>query len=460
MKKIIFSVLALCGVFMQASAQVGDLPPTPPTPAVPSVEAYSNSTSNSITTVNTRTKTTKNGKTVEVTESYTANLQQGQYDDPQRTKSFSKSYSITKGEKVNISNIYGSLIFKTWDKNEVKVDADIRAFANSEDEAQKLIDNVSITSAKNGDEAVFKTQMGDRNGSWGNGSRNGKRWRREVKIFMTVYLPSSVALTASQQYGNLELPDFSGPTALKVQYGKLNTGNLSNTNNFISAQYTSVNLQDVNKATLKQQYGSGLTIASAGDLNLNAQYATVRIGDIKRSASIRQQYGSGLTIGAVGGNLDLDAQYASVKVGAIKGDAGIKIQYGSGLNIEQVDNLNLTAQYAAVRVGRLTGNLTAKAQYGSRFSVEKVEASSKMVNIDTEYIGVNLGFAANYGGSLNVDTQYGSLKTGEGINARRVGEDDERGSSSRKDYTGTIGKGGASNVKVSVRYDSATFRVN
>ncbi|MDQ8005015.1 MAG: hypothetical protein REI64_09475 [Pedobacter sp.] len=459
MKKIIFSISTFFGVLMQASAQVGGTLPTPPTPPTPQVESYSNSTSRSTTT--TRHRSTKNGKTETFTETYTTSTpQQGQYDDPQRTKSFSKSYGLGRGEKVNISNIYGNLIVKTWDKNEVKVDADIRAFANSEDEAQKLIDNVSISSSKNGDEAVFKTQMEDRNGNWGNGSRNGKRWRREVKIFMTVYLPSSAALTASQQYGNVELPDFSGPTSLRVQYGKLITGNLSNINNFISAQYTSVDLQDVNKATIKQQYGSGLTIASIGDLNLNAQYATVRIGDVKRNASIRQQYGSGLTIASVGGNLDLDAQYASVKVGAIKGDAGIKIQYGSGLNIEQVDNLSLTAQYAAVRVGRLTGNMTAKGQYGSRLSVEKVEASSKIVNIDAQYLSVMLGFASNYGGSLNVDTQYGSLKVGEGINARRVGDDDDRGSSSRKDYTGTIGRGGASNVKVSVRYNSATLRVN
>jgi len=460
MKTIIFSITALFGLFMQTNAQVA-VPPTPPTPAIPQVEAYSNSSANHVSksTVITRHKSTKNGKTEEFTRTYTTSTpQQGQYDDPQRTKSFSKSYGIGRGEKVNVYNVYGNIIIKTWDKNEVKVDADIRAFANSESEAQSLIDNVSITSSKNGDEAIFKTQMEDRNSNWGNGSRNGKRWRREVKIFMTVYLPSTVALTVSQQYGNVELPDFSGPTSLKVQYGKLVTGNLSNSNNFISAQYTSVDLQDVNKATIKQQYGSGLTIASAGDLNLNAQYATVRIGDVKRNASIKQQYGSGLTIASVGGNLDLDAQYASVKVGVIKGDAGIKIQYGSGLNIEQVDNLSLTAQYAAVRVGRLTGNITAKAQYGSRFSVEKVEASSKIVNIDSEYLNVNLGFASNYGGSFNVDTQYGSLKAAEGINVRRVGDDDERGSSSRKDYTGSIGKGGASNVKVSVRYSSATFK--
>lgn len=458
MKNIIFSISALVWSVLQANAQVA-VPPTPPSPAAPVAEySQSSSTSVSRSSVSTHQKTTKDGKVVkEYTESYN-NYQQGQYDDPQRTKSFSKSYGIGRGEKVNVSNIYGSLIIKTWDKNEVKVDADIRAFANSEDEAQKLIDNVSITSSKSGDEAVFKTQMEDRNGSWGNGSRNGKRWRREVKIFMTVYLPSNVALSASQQYGNLEMPDFSGPTALKVQYGKLITGDLSNVNNFISAQYTSVDLKDVNKATIKQQYGSGLTIASIGDINLNAQYATVRIGDIKRNANIRQQYGSGLSIESVG-NLDLDAQYASVKIGTVRGEAGIRVQYGSGLSIEQVGNLSLTSQYTAVRVGRLTGIFTAKSQYGGKMTIEKIEASSKTINLDTEYITITLGFAPNFGGSLNVDTQYASFKYGENVNARRVGaDDDDRGYSSTKEYTGTIGKGGSSNVKATVRYNSITIR--
>ena len=460
MKNIIFSISALVWSVLQANAQVVAVPPTPPTPAAPVAEySQSSSTSVSRSSVSTHQKTTKDGKVVkEYTESYNS-YQQGQYDDPQKTKSFSKSYSIGRGDKVNVSNIYGSLIIKTWDKNEVKVDADIRAFANSEDEAQKLIDNVSINSSKNGDEAVFKTQMEDRNSNWGNGSRNGKRWRREVKIFMTVYLPSNVALSVSQQYGNVELPDFSGPTSLRVQQGKLITGNLSNANNFISAQYTSVDLKDVNKATIKQQYGSGLTIASIGELNLMAQYATVRIGDIKRNASIRQQYGSGLSIASVGGNLDLDAQYASVKVGAIKGDAGIKIQYGSGLSIEQVGNLSLTSQYTGVRVGRLTGIFTAKSQYGGKMTIEKIEASSKTINLDTEYITIALGFAPNFGGSLNVDTQYASFKYGENVNARKVGmDDDDRGYSSTKEYTGTIGKGGSSNVKATVRYNSISIR--
>ncbi|RYG15295.1 MAG: hypothetical protein EOO07_15725, partial [Chitinophagaceae bacterium] len=111
MKTIIFSITALFGLFMQTNAQVGGMPTPPPTLATPQVEAYSNSSSKNFSrsTVTTRHKSTKNGKTEEFTESYTiSSPQQGQYDDPQKTKSFSKSYSIGKGDKVNISNIYGS----------------------------------------------------------------------------------------------------------------------------------------------------------------------------------------------------------------------------------------------------------------------------------------------------------------------------------------------------------------
>jgi hypothetical protein len=457
MKTIILSISALFGLVMQTCAQVGVVP-TPPTPATPQVEVYSNSTSNgSRSTVTTRHKSTKHGKTEVFTETYTTSSPQQGYDDPLKTKVFSKTYAISKNDKINISNIYGSVTVKTWDKNEVKFDADIKAYENSEEEAQKLIDNVNITSDKRGDDVTFKTNFDDKQGNWGRGLSRGKKWRREVKIHITVYLPATTAITLSQQYGNVELPDFYGPTALKVQYGKLVTGDLKNANNFISAQYTTVDLKDVNKATIKQQYGSGLTIASIGDLTLNAQYATVRIGVIRGNAAIKQQYGSGLSITAVD-NLDLDAQYASVKVGTVKNDAHIKMQYGSGLSIEQVGNLSLTAQYSAVKIGKLAGTFTAKVQYGGRLTVDQVLSSSKMINLDTEYATVTLGFAANYGGTLNVDTQYAPFKAGENVTAKKIGVDDDDRHSTSKEYSGTIGRGGSSTVKASVRYNSITLK--
>ncbi|MCY1520822.1 hypothetical protein D9M68_556140 [compost metagenome] len=319
-----------------------------------------------------------------------------------------------------MSNQYGSITIKTWDKNEIKVDADIKAYAKTAEEAQKLLDNVSISASKDGDAVSYKTTIADTRGSWGSSIRNGKvLWRREMKIHYTVYMPSANALTASQTYGGITMADFAGPTSLKVQYGDLVTGNLSNSNNYISVQYGKASLGNVNAAKIKHQYGGGITIATIGTLELNAQYTSARIGTIKNSSTIKHQYGGGVTI-TNAGTLNIDAQYTSVKIAKLKGDLTTKIQYG-------------------------------------KLNIEEVETGSRMLNVNADYTSVNLGFSPSFQASFDVAVRYGDFRYGSNVKAKRLGDD--RGYSSSKNYTGEIGKGsGTAKVSIKASYDSVTFR--
>lgn len=341
-------------------------------------------------------------------------------DGPMRSKTFSKSFTVDRSDKVNLSNQYGSITIKIWNKNEIKVDADIKAYAKTDDEAQKLLDDVAVTATKTGDLVTYKTTMGERNGNWGSNVRNGKIiWRREVKTHYIVYMPASNALTASQQYGNIIMDDFEGPTSIKVQYGNLTAGNLSNVNNYISIQYGKGSVKDMGGATVKHQYGSGITIGNVGNLDLNAQYTAANISSVKGTAIIKHQYGGGTTIGNVNGAMSVNTQYAPVKIG----------------------NLN--------------GNLTAKAQYG-KVIIDEIEAG-KDVDVDAQYSTVNLGFAANYNADFEVRTQYGSFNYSSNVKAKREGGD-ERSYSSSKNYSGQIGKGGSARVVVKAQYNSVTFK--
>lgn len=72
--------------------------------------------------------------------------------DAERSKSFSKSFNVDNNDKVNLNNQFGSIVIKTWDKKEVRVDVDIKAYSNSDSDVQKLIDGVSIDAAKNGED--------------------------------------------------------------------------------------------------------------------------------------------------------------------------------------------------------------------------------------------------------------------------------------------------------------------
>ncbi len=356
-----------------------------------------------------------------VNVSYDDKAQEVQDDTPFKAKSFTKSFSVDKNDKINLSNKYGSITIKTWDKNEIKVDVDLKAYAKTDNEAQKLLDDVSIVATKAGDLVSYKTEMEIRNGNWGSNVRNGKTmWRREVKVHYTVYMPNFNALTVSQQYGNIIMGDFFGPTSIKIQYGNLTAGNLTNSNNYLSIQYGKGDIKEMGGADIKHQYGNGLNIGTINNtLNLNAQYTAVKIATIKGAASIKHQYGSGTTIGSISGALNANMQYCSIVVGSLR------------------------------------GNLTTKTQYG-KVSIDEVD-TDKDVDIDAQYTNVNLGFATNYNADFNVSTNYGNFKYGTNVTTRKLGDDDRSYSSSKR-YNGQIGKGGTNRINIKSQYGTITFK--
>jgi hypothetical protein len=312
-------------------------------------------------------------------------LNTNQEDDPTgRSKTFSKTFAADQSDKINLSNQYGSIVIKTWDRREVKADVQITAYSNSDSDAQKLLDEVNIEATKSGDQIGFTTRIEDTRGNWGSGTRNGRKWRREVKVNYVVYMPASNPLNVSQQYGNVTMGDFSGAVNAKVQYGNFKAGNLSSASTNLSVQYGNTDVLQMNRATIKQQYGSGLTIGTVGTLNLSTQYAKTDIKTITGEAVIKQQYGDGLTLGTVG-QLTLNAQYTKVKIQSVKRNTNaIKIQYG-GLEIGSIDNLNLSAQYTGVSIANLAGDCNFNVQYNN-LNVQRVSEACKRLIVDAQYV--------------------------------------------------------------------------
>lgn len=372
-----------------------------------------------------------------------------QDEDAVRVKNLSKTFAADRTDKINLSNQFGSMLIKVWDRKEVKIDIAISVNSGNEKQAQEFIDQVNIVAEKNGDQISCKTEI-DRERNW-----LGRNKKGEVKVSYVAYVPAGNALTVSQQFGNMTIGDFAGPLSAKVQYGNLVTGKLSDDNNYISVQYGKTNIEEANKLTVKQQYGSGLTIGTVGQLNLTTQYAAVNITTIKGDAVIKQQYGSGLKIGSVG-NIDLTAQYANVDIGTIKGEATIKQQYNA-LEIGTVGKLNLKGQYAGVTLGTLRGDGSISVSY-NHFSLTELGAGCKNLNINSTYANVSLGFAGSYNGEFVVQKSYGGFKYGPNIKVKTSDDDDEDGRSSSKTYVGKIGNGGNSNIVVKATYGSVSFK--
>jgi hypothetical protein len=106
------------------------------------------------------------------------NIDNNQGNKVQKFKSYSKSYPIDGNDRIKLTNQYGKITVNTWDRHEVKVDVQIKAEADDNDAAQKLLDGVQIRDSKDGDQVSFRTSIEPNNGSswkiWNWGGNNKK----------------------------------------------------------------------------------------------------------------------------------------------------------------------------------------------------------------------------------------------------------------------------------------------
>ncbi|WP_158825915.1 hypothetical protein [Mucilaginibacter lacusdianchii] len=255
----------------------------------------------------------------------------------EKVKTYSKSYSVDRDDKLQISNRYGKVTVNTWNKNEVKVDVEIKAIANEEDQAQKLLDQVSITDSKENSLVSFKTNIESSSnrtfviGTLFNGS---KTTVRRMEVNYTVYMPTRNQLQVSNRYGATILPDLSGKVIIDNAYGSFVAKNLSNPGNEIVVKYGSADIENLNSGELNIAYGS-LKLGEADKLNANVSYSSATIGRLKTSGTLNIRYCGGLNIADLDKNLrnlSVTSSYSNVKVGLAENDNAdfdITTHYGS-----------------------------------------------------------------------------------------------------------------------------------
>jgi hypothetical protein len=226
---------------------------------------------------------------------------------------------VDANDKLLIDNRYGKVIINTWNKNEVKVDIEIKAETNNDAETQKLLDGVQISDSKNGNLVSFVTNI---NNEWNAGmSWNGGHKIRKIEINYTVYMPSRISLEVSNKYGATELPDLQGKIVINSSYGSLLAKSLTNTDNQIKVRYGSANIETLTTSDLSVAYGS-LELGSGDKINVNVSYGSAKIGKIRTSGNISVRYGSPIVIGDIDKSLkslSVNCSYSGVKLG-LSGD--------------------------------------------------------------------------------------------------------------------------------------------
>jgi len=139
----------------------------------------------------------------------------------EKVRKWSRTFPLnSKIQPVSVDNRFGTLRVLTWDREEARIEITITAKARSESEAGELAEEVDIRTS-GGDKGVsVSTRFAEGRSVLG---RRGQ----SVCIDMTVTLPATQPLKASNKFGNMFLPDYRGPVDIDCGFGKLQAGELA-----------------------------------------------------------------------------------------------------------------------------------------------------------------------------------------------------------------------------------------
>ena len=173
----------------------------------------------------------------------------------EKTKTYTKSYSISGGDMITLDNQFGEMKINTWDKNEIRVDVRIEARGSTEEIAQRILDNIYIEDSKNASGVSFLTKMKNQNMKWNN-DKNKEYKEMGMKIDYTVNLPSGNPLSATNQFGPMSLPDYRGQVMLVSKFGSLTTGKLNDVKE-VNVEFGEAKIESVNGGKLTVKFSKG-----------------------------------------------------------------------------------------------------------------------------------------------------------------------------------------------------------
>lgn len=231
-------------------------------------------------------------------------------------KSYSKTYPIDGNDKIKLSNQYGRITVNTWDRHEIKVDVQVKAEADDDSQAQKLLDNVQIRDSKEGDLVSFRTTIEPNSGSFKIWHLLGNN-KRKIEINYIVYMPSHTDLNVEDSYGSIVLPDLQGRVRISSSYGSVTAENLTNPANQIEGSYGNLKVGVLNGGRVDFSYGN-VEIAECNNIKAALSYGSCKLGKLKGSADMDLSFVSGFKITDVGETLrrlNINSTYSGISLG-------------------------------------------------------------------------------------------------------------------------------------------------
>ncbi|MBK7410324.1 MAG: hypothetical protein IPL49_19950 [Saprospirales bacterium] len=295
------------------------------------------------------------------------------------SKTIKREFSIDPSGLTQFITKYGRLDVKTWDQDRVKVEVTIRVQARSEDDAQKVFDQIRIDFTSSNNLVKAETIVESNSGwNWWGSSKS------DFTIDYEVFLPKTVSLDVAHKYGDVFTSDFAGRVVMDLKYGNLRMDELSNDLN-LDLSYGNATIASVRDAQANIAY-SNLTLAKVRDGNFTTKYSNVSIEE--------------------GNYIQSESKYDTYRIGKIS-KLNSRGSYGA-VEIKHVDDMTSSFRYTDFKVAEISNSADLDLEYGGA-RLEKVLKGFSEIRLTGRYTDfkVKVEEGANY--QLEASGKYAGI---------------------------------------------------
>ena len=343
-----------------------------------------------------------------------------------------KSFTVNKGDILEVSIRMGNITIDTWNKSEVNVV--VKNIIDSE------FSMLTIEQSGNKVDVIFKGEDSDR-------------------IEFEISIPSKFDLELSTGGGNITLKnDLDGKIDASTAGGNISMKNIKGEAD-ISTAGGNIKVGDIN---------SKVDISTAG--------GNIKVGDINSDADISTA-GGDMKIGNINGMADISTAGGNIKNGYIKGGADVS-SAGGNISVDNIGgNADISTGGGNVKVGSVSGSAELNTG-GGNISLDaatgEVEVHTGAGNISLE--NIKGGIEANTGaGNINAKLipdgeSVSELNTGVGniilyvpasakvtiiatVNVLMWGKSDDELQNIRSDFTSTSVRRNKEEKQIEVTYE-------
>lgn len=320
-------------------------------------------------------------------------------------KEITESFAANPGTELNISNKYGDIDIKNWEKDSVALKVIITIEATSEEKAKLLFTNIDINMNKSGNVISAVTEMSHK-------FKTGKKF----SIDYEVYMPEYIKLDLANKFGNIYIKSLKEKANINLSYGNLRAESLLYPNekpvSTINLSYAKATIDECNRTKLTLKY-SKMNIGTSSALVVVSRYSKLHLDD--NDTVIADSKYDAFNIINTNSFIVNMGQYSDFRIENVRKDLELNLRYGN-CKIDNVskdfNSIKVDNQYVASKIAIEEGasySLEAETKYCGINYPDNAKVIQKIVDKSETFLKVIVGNDSEPKGKVKIYSKYGNV---------------------------------------------------